>query len=335
MDKLKINPNFKELIPPLSQEEYTDLEELIIKEGIRDAIITWSGVIVDGHNRFEIAKKHCITDYSIKEMDFADENEAMIWIIKNQLARRNLSILARIELAKKREPLIKAEAEKRMLAGKKDPTQKSSEGTETREQLAKIAGVSHDTFRRGEKILENAPPELIQEVREGKKKINTAYREMQTGTVVCKVCGVEKPASESSVDRKSLCKDCENAHKRELKKTRIQKVQDGDELLCLETITTEEESLKNEELSIEAELPADDELLTDEIEETCLSINPNYTIDAFQVEFQANAQSYIELAEKFITGHYSPLWKNKENKEIAIAALDKAASAINNLKGLV
>ena len=322
MDKLSVNPKFKELIPPLSGEEYGELEELILKEGIRDALITWRGVLVDGHNRFEIAKKHGITDYTVKEMDFANENETMMWIIKNQLARRNLSNLARIELAKKREPLIKAQALERRTEGRNQYSlpQKSSEGWgETREQLAKLAGVSHDTFRRGEKILESAPPELVQEVREGRKKINTAYREMQTGTVVCKVCGAEKPAWESSVDRKSLCRDCENAHRNELKKARKEKEQGRSEMAGCKTITAEDE-------------PLDDETNTDD---AVIAVNPNYTIEAFQVEFKANAQSYIEIAERFITGHYSPLWRNKENKTIAIAALEEVAAAVNKLKGRI
>jgi hypothetical protein len=66
------------------------LEELILQEGIRDAIITWNGIIVDGHNRFEIAGKHGIKDYSITEKDFFNEAEAMMWIIDTQLGRRNL-----------------------------------------------------------------------------------------------------------------------------------------------------------------------------------------------------------------------------------------------------
>jgi len=111
-ETLRVEPKFKDLIPPLNTEEYERLEELILKEGIRDAITTWNGIIVDGHNRYEIARKHGI-DYEIKEKDFTDETEAMMWIIDTQLGRRNLSNLARIELVKKREPLFRAEAKER------------------------------------------------------------------------------------------------------------------------------------------------------------------------------------------------------------------------------
>lgn len=48
------------------------------------------------------------------------------------------------------EPLYKAEAKRRMLAGKANPSQNSDEGSHMRtdEQLAKLAGVTRDTWRR-------------------------------------------------------------------------------------------------------------------------------------------------------------------------------------------
>jgi hypothetical protein len=51
---IKINEDFKRLIPALTQEEYKQLEDNILKEGIREKIITWNGYIIDGHNRYEI-----------------------------------------------------------------------------------------------------------------------------------------------------------------------------------------------------------------------------------------------------------------------------------------
>lgn len=56
---LKINPKFEQIIPPLTREEFAQLEENILLEGrIINPIITWDEVIVDGHNRYKIALKH-------------------------------------------------------------------------------------------------------------------------------------------------------------------------------------------------------------------------------------------------------------------------------------
>ena len=163
----------------MSKDEFEQLEQNILAEQkIRDPLVLWNGVLVDGHNRYKIAKKHGL-DYLTENIEFKDEQEAKIWIIDNQLGRRNLPPYARIELAKMKEPAIREEAEKRMLAGKVDPTQKSAEGSgETRQQIAALAGVSHDTLRKATVISELAPLEVLQELREGKTKINTVYNDV-------------------------------------------------------------------------------------------------------------------------------------------------------------
>ena len=87
--KLKIDEEFKDLIPPLTTEEFNQLESNIIKEGVRDKIITWRGVIIDGHNRYKICKKNDI-EFKTKELELADRYEVINWIVNNQLGRRNL-----------------------------------------------------------------------------------------------------------------------------------------------------------------------------------------------------------------------------------------------------
>jgi DNA-binding transcriptional regulator/RsmH inhibitor MraZ len=59
-NKLRIDPEFKSLIPPLATEEYAGLEESILAEGCRDALILWDGILIDGHNRYEICTRHNI-----------------------------------------------------------------------------------------------------------------------------------------------------------------------------------------------------------------------------------------------------------------------------------
>lgn len=69
---LKIEPKFKNLIRPLQRKEYLQLEQNILSDGCRDPIITWNGVIVDGHNRYEICMRHQIP-FAVLEMDFSCE----------------------------------------------------------------------------------------------------------------------------------------------------------------------------------------------------------------------------------------------------------------------
>lgn len=88
--KLTIDPEFKALIPKLRKNEYLQLESNIMMDGCREAIITWNGIIVDGHNRYEICHRHNIP-FHIQEMDFDCREAVISWICANQLGRRNIS----------------------------------------------------------------------------------------------------------------------------------------------------------------------------------------------------------------------------------------------------
>ena len=106
---ITIDPEFKALIPPLLPEERKGLEESILKEGCRDALVVWKGhdILVDGHNRYEICTAHG-KPFETVEMEFASRDDAMVWIIDNQFSRRNLTPFARGELALKRKHIIAA-----------------------------------------------------------------------------------------------------------------------------------------------------------------------------------------------------------------------------------
>ena len=126
--KLNVNQEFKELIPPLTAEEFSQLEENILIDGIRDDLITWNRIIVDGHNRYEIAQKHNLP-FTILEIDFKDRQEVIEWIIKNQFGRRNLPNYERAKLALRLKPIIEDKAKERMYEGKEiDPSKKSDKG---------------------------------------------------------------------------------------------------------------------------------------------------------------------------------------------------------------
>lgn len=75
---ITIDKEFESLIPPLSAEEFQQLEENCLRDGIRDALIVWeqdgNDILIDGHNRFRIVGKHPTIQFNIKRMQFADRN---------------------------------------------------------------------------------------------------------------------------------------------------------------------------------------------------------------------------------------------------------------------
>ena len=194
---LKINPDFKTLIPPLELEEYSQLEENLIQNGIREAISLWNDTIIDGHNRYEIAQKHGLS-FTTVSYEFESENDVIAWIVKNQAGRRNLSAFARVRLALKAKEIISAKAKEnqRAAGGAKRQNfvsaetsenagniegftlpQNSAEALETREKIADMAGTSHDTVSKVEKILNSATPEIITQLERGEISVHKAYQE--------------------------------------------------------------------------------------------------------------------------------------------------------------
>ena len=178
---LQIDKEFKALIPPLSSDEYRQLEENILQDGIRDALVTWHGVLIDGHNRYEIAQAHGLT-YDVQEMNFSDRADAERWIILNQFGRRNISAYDRGILGLKLKPLIAGKAKENqgvrtdLTFVSNDTEVKKTEKIDTLEEIAKVAGISRATIARIDKIEAQAAPEIKAAVKSGTMSINQAYQ---------------------------------------------------------------------------------------------------------------------------------------------------------------
>lgn len=197
--ELKIKEEFKKLIPPLTAEEFKQLETNCIEEGIRDAIVTWNGFIIDGHNRYKIA-----TDWqlSFKTIEKAFESEEAVkeWMIINQFGRRNLSNYQRTLLALELEEIFekKAKANKVLAAEKMNTFSVNSPKTldlfqeeqpekkpieikpiDTRKELSKIAGVGEQTISRVKVIEQKAAPEIKEKLSTGEISINQAYQDIK------------------------------------------------------------------------------------------------------------------------------------------------------------
>ena len=174
-----IDKEFRSLIPSLEKDEYDLLKSSIKNEGVREKLILWNGILIDGHNRKEIADGLKIK-YKTKERKFKDRDEVIIWIINNQLGRRNISKYDRTRLAIKKEDILKPDAEKRMRVGKKltDPVQKSAQG-KVRDKVAKEAKVSHDTVAKVKYIEENADEKQKKDLSSQRFSINKIYTELK------------------------------------------------------------------------------------------------------------------------------------------------------------
>ncbi|MDD5017167.1 MAG: MT-A70 family methyltransferase [Eubacteriales bacterium] len=176
-----IDDEFKSLIPPLTADEYNQLEKSVISEGCRDALIVWNGTLIDGHNRYTICAKNGIS-FTTADKVFENREKVKEWIILNQFGRRNLSAYDRSVLALKLKELFAGKAKENLRAAGENtkPFQNSEkafikESVNTTKTLANIAGVSHDTIAKVQKIEEKATSEVKEKIRNGKLSINKAY----------------------------------------------------------------------------------------------------------------------------------------------------------------
>ena len=176
--KLIIDPEFKALIPPLQQEEYAALEQSILRDGCRDALVVWKGILVDGHNRYEICNR---TDKGFRTVPLEridSRDGVMAWMLDNQLARRNFNDYQRGVLALKKEALlaVAAEKQKKGVSQNEDLSTNLSKGSamDTRRDLAKAAGVSEGTLAKVKKIEKSGVPELVEKALAGEVKIDVA-----------------------------------------------------------------------------------------------------------------------------------------------------------------
>lgn len=170
---MKIDEEFKSLIPPLTDEEKRGLKESLLSEGCRDALVLWGDILIDGHNRYEICIQYDIPFKTI-QMEFTNRDEVKLWMMKNQLARRNLNTFQRMEIVEKFKPVIAKQAQKRQKAGKADLDQIFDQGR-TSKKLAELAGTSHETAHKAEKIINEAPEPIKATVRDGVMSISQAY----------------------------------------------------------------------------------------------------------------------------------------------------------------
>lgn len=190
MKELKIDPELRDLLPPLADDEYKQLEKNIVDNGFDKnfPIMEWHGFIVDGHNRYSICQKHNI-DYTIGTLAYETKEEVMRWMLDIQLGRRNLTPIQRISVAEKHRALYVAQAKENLKQagtnygiGMKKPLPNlvnPISTIDTTKELAAIAGVSKETYRMGAKILNSDDEELKQRVMSGETKISTGYKELQ------------------------------------------------------------------------------------------------------------------------------------------------------------
>ena len=196
-----INEELQKYIDPLTPNEYASLERSLLAEGCRDALVLWGDVLIDGHNRYEICRKYNLEFKTVQKEGFSSMEDVMLWMIDTQLGRRSVSDFQRGMLALRKRDIMTARTkaipkpeqnEAPAEAGTpaeavpasdipteadgSPPWDESESGTvfKTREDIARVAGISSATIGQIDRIRKTAAPELVEAVRTGTISINAA-----------------------------------------------------------------------------------------------------------------------------------------------------------------
>lgn len=176
MKQLVIEPEFRDKIPPLSDDEFSKLEENILSDGeVREPLVVWHNTIIDGHHRWKIIQQHPEIPYKVKQMDFPDKWSAIVWMCRNQLGRRNITDEQKTAL------IGEAYKAQKMTHGGNTQREHDESGkfasshqnedlrlTKTKDVIAKQFGVGGSTVERAEHYVDglNAAEEILPGIKE-------------------------------------------------------------------------------------------------------------------------------------------------------------------------
>jgi N6-adenosine-specific RNA methylase IME4 len=100
---ISIDPGIQGVIRPLAPEEYKQLEQNILRDGVREPLSIWRhegrDILLDGHNRHSICTKHNLPYQTVtvetvtvggEKQPLDSVGRARIWVAVNQRGRRNM-----------------------------------------------------------------------------------------------------------------------------------------------------------------------------------------------------------------------------------------------------
>ena len=177
-------PEMEQLLPPLSGEQFSALENDILENGCYAPIIVNEDmVVIDGHNRFRVCEKYGLP-YRMLLFSFTDLLEAKQWALDTQKDRRNLDKWELGKIALKLKPEIEARAKEKQREYHGNQYESGLLTTlsevqappmTTRKELADTVGIGEVTMGKVMQIDEYAPAAIREALDNGELSINQGY----------------------------------------------------------------------------------------------------------------------------------------------------------------
>ena len=298
--KLKTDPEFQNKIPPLTDAEFAQLEENILNDGeVREPIVAWNDIIVDGNNRWKIITANPWLTYKVKQMDFADKWEAFDWMYKNQLGRRNLT-----------------DEQRRYLLGKLYEARKHSQGgaQEGNKFAAKHAAEKrpHDSGRDGVSKI------IAEEQHVGKTQVKDSYHFAK---------GIDAIREQDPELAESILKS-----EKKVTKKNVQEIgkADPDHRSWLIDRMKDKQSNAKTNSGGSAENRRDKKEIRSIVESLADDTFMEYTIDNLTEQIRINADAFIRSLSNLLMDHCDLC--NGHNLEIVTAIDESITERINQIK---
>lgn len=182
MVEFVIDPEFRDKIPAMPQEDFDGLRADIIRDGyVRDPLVIWKeeNILLDGHHRWRVIQEKPETlgdKFRVDYKSFPDRWAAIAWICANQLHKHNLNDVMRDKLMQEEH-----DARAKSVGGDRRSKEFSDDQSghlkqTTRQIVAKEHGVGEGTvqraieFGRGLDKAESVVPGFKTEILTGKTK---------------------------------------------------------------------------------------------------------------------------------------------------------------------
>ena len=299
----RIDPEFENKIPPISEDEFKQLRENILTAGeVYEPLVVWDGVLVDGHNRWKVIQENPEVKWRTREMDFPDKWAAFEWMYKNQLGRRNLTdeqrtyMIGKMYEARKKSNGGNRGNQYAKTADSQNANLANARTPRTDEIIGKELGVNHSTVIRSEKFskgidtLRKVSPEAADKVLNGKAGITKAE--------VQEIGRMEPDEVQETV--KTILNPPTNEEKRKQRKVGAK----------ISRVSTETEEDRERMARIEA-------IVKDMYDPTSA---PEFTIDLLVEDIELNGQIYVELLDSTLKDRSNLV--TDENKPLIVAAIN-------------
>lgn len=149
------------IFPMMSKSEFESLKDDIKEHGLRESIVFWKGMLVDGRNRLKACEELGIEP---DESELMDETDPVAWVISHNLHRRHLS-----------------ESQRSMVAAKlanlgigRPPSETGPIGPVSTEQASTMLNVGNTSTKRAKKVIASGADEVQQAVLQGDISVSAA-----------------------------------------------------------------------------------------------------------------------------------------------------------------